>query len=103
MILADGCSVYDKVYFVCDSLLHLFVLTACVFLVFWVDVRFKGSELVARAKYVSLFFAGICTMRFIFNLFLYSRYSKPEIILDGLILILAIYKYMKTIKNVSNG
>lgn len=102
-ILTDGKTVYDITYFVCDSLLHLFILTACVFLAFWVDVRFKGNDLVARVKYLGLALAGVCTMRFGFNLFYYAQYSKAELILDGLILILAIYKYMKTRNNVSNG
>lgn len=102
-LFADGCSLYDKVYFICDSLLHIFILTACVFLSLWVDVRFRGSVLVARVKYISLFLAGVCTMRFIFNLFFYNLYSKVELILDGLILALAIYKYLKTTRYVANG
>jgi hypothetical protein len=103
VVMKNGATVYDVVYFNSMKAVHFLLLTTITYLVFWMDAKTQYSLLINRLKYAALFLTGVSLIRMVFHFFVYSKIGWIEFVLYGVVAVIGLYKYFKISKFIKNG
>jgi hypothetical protein len=103
VVMENGATIYDVVYFNSMKLVHFLLLTTITYLVFWIDAKYPYSMLINRLKYCALFLTGVAFIRMVFHFFTYSKIGWVEFVLYGIVGIIGLYKYFKIRRFIKDG
>jgi len=103
VVMANGATIYDVVYFNSMKLVHFLLLTTITYLAFWMDAIRPYSLLINRLKYCALFLTGVAFIRMVFHFFTYSKIGWLELALYVIVGIIGLYKYFKIRRFIKDG
>jgi len=103
VVMKNGATIYDVVYFNSMKLVHFLLLTTITYLAFWMDAIRPYSLLINRLKYCALFLTGVAFIRMVFHFFTYSKIGWLELALYVIVGIIGLYKYFKIRRFIKDG
>lgn len=103
VVMKNGATLYDVVYFNSVKAINFLLLTAVTYLCFWIDDICPDTILIKRLKYFALFLTGVSFVRMVFHFFTYSKIGWLEIGLYFVVAVIGLVKYIRTAKGIKNG